>query len=97
MHQLLPRNVLLITVPLEFYTLHILGDCVQALSAIYANMTINQYSNVQKYKYLFESQLVRTRIKGGSMRTFHKCFLTTYKILDLLNLSTMIGIDKKEF
>ena len=72
------------TVLLEFYTLHILGDCIHALSAIYANMTLNQYSNVQQYKYLFERQLVRGRVRGGAMRTFHKEVSCFHAVLNLI-------------
>lgn len=42
----MPFKVLLFTIPLEFYAVHMLDSCVTALSAIYANMTLNQYANV---------------------------------------------------
>ena len=61
-HQLMPYGVLIPAAVLEFYTLHMLDNCIHAMSSILANMTLNQYSNVQNYKYLFEPQLVKYRL-----------------------------------
>ena len=53
------NKVLTAFIILDFYTLYNFEWCMMAFTAIFCNMTLNEYMNVQNYTYLYDAHKVK--------------------------------------
>ena len=45
---------------LELYTIYMLDRCLLFLSACGRGITVNEFSNAEAYKYLYQAELVKS-------------------------------------
>jgi len=71
-HQIMSNKVLMAFLMLEVYTGYLLERCLLIWSALGHNMTINEFSHAQNYRYLFEVELVKITLQEKTFKYVHK-------------------------
>lgn len=71
-HYMMSNKVLTAFLILEVYTVYLLDRFLLTWSALGHNMTINEFSHAQNYRYLFEVELVKLTQEEKTFKYAHK-------------------------